>query len=173
MFVAQDDASTDHKNATAVACVFANNESTQGNIGGGARAFGCTVVGKKKQGVVVSDSAAYSLNTIYYGGETVPAGADLRNCVVYGFNANDNTDTANNKFLDPELISVLDGDYHVSRRSPCIGYTAAISSDPFFWMTYDGMMDAPLVFDSNGRAIVGAYQETFRKGAAGLSIIFR
>jgi hypothetical protein len=40
-------------------------------------------------------------------------------------------------------------------------------------MTYDGMMDGPLVFDSNGRAIVGAYQETFRKGAAGLSIIFR
>lgn len=173
VFAAQNNSATDHKNATAVACVFANNDTVQGNIGGGARAFGCTVVGKKKQGVVVSDSAAYSLNTIYYGGETVPAGADLRNCVVYGFNANDNTGTANNKFLDPELISVVDGDYHVSRRSPCIGYTAAISSDPFFWMTYDGMMDGPLVFDSNGRAIVGAYQETFHKGLVGICIIIR
>ena len=172
IMTAQNDTATDHKNASAVACVFANNDSVRGDIGGGARAFNCTIIGATNSGVSTSDSAAYSLNTIYYGGETVNGASTMSNCVVWGCADTSSLSGTPNKVENPMFASRKNGDYSVDRYSPCVGFAAALDSDPYFWGVFDGAMDGPLIF-KDGCAVVGAYQKTVRVIIPGLCVFVR
>ena len=160
-------------NGTAAFCVFANNTLTepsedQGLIGGAARVYNCTVVGAKNSGRVTSGKSGYSLNTIYFGGEAVYGASTLEKCVIYGC-ADTGGVSVNNKVADP-VLSREAGDYHVDRRSPCVGY-ATVAGD--LWKVFDGAMDGALAFDASGFAVVGAYQETVSVGKSGMCVFVR
>ena len=159
-------------------CLFADNtlvspSAEQGLIGGNSIAYNCTVTGEKNAGRVTSGKTGVSLNTIYYGGEMVYGASTMANCVVWGCADASALAGTPNKVEKVRFADLAAGDYRVAKRSPCVGYAAALDADPYFWQVYDGAMDGPLVFDANGRAVVGAYQETFRMGIDGLSIIIR
>jgi hypothetical protein len=164
-------------NGTAAFCVFANNtltsnEEDAGIAAGAARVYNCTVVGVPYVGYLVGGKSAYSLNTIYYGGDTVHQEASFMNCVLWGFrNADENGETLK-KLEDPDFISRPKGDYRVSRKSPCIGYAAALDADPYFWTVFDGAMDGALAF-TDGRAVVGAYQESLEKKEYGFTVTIK
>ena len=94
------------------------------------------------------------------------------NCVLWGFrNADENGETLK-KLEDPDFISRPKGDYRVSRKSPCIGYAAALDADPYFWSVFDGAMDGALAF-TDGRAVVGAYQESLEKKEYGFTVTIK
>ena len=164
-------------NGTAAFCVFANNTLTSSEedaeiAAGGARIYNCTVVGALGAGYHAGGRFAYSLNTIYYGGCSVRRDASLMNCVLWAFQAADGNSGADNKLEDPIFISRLKGDYRVSGKSPCVGYAAALDVDPYFWTVFDGAMDGSLAF-ADGRAVVGAYQETPVKREYGFTVTIK
>lgn len=164
-------------NGTAAFCVFANNtltsnEEEAGIAAGAARVYNCTVVGVPHVGYLVGGRSAYSLNTIYYGKGIIHPNASLMNCVLWGFRDVDESSEGIKKLEDPDFISRSKGDYRVSRKSPCIGYAAALDADPCFWGVFDGAMDGALAF-TNGRAVVGAYQETLEKKEYGFTVIIK
>ena len=157
-------------------CVFANNTLTepsaeQGLIGGAARVYNCTVVGAPNDGRVTSGKTGVSLNTIYYGGETVYGASTMNHCVIWGC-TDTSAVTGENKVENPMFASRKNGDYSVDRCSPCVGFAAALDSDPYFWGVFDGAMDGPLIF-KDGRAVVGAYQKTIRVTMPGLCVFVR
>ena len=167
--------SADWKSSTAAFCVFANNtlanpSDTQGLIGGAARVFNCTVVGATDAGRVSGGKSAFSLNTIYYGGEAVYGAETMANCVVWGC-ADTSAVSGGNKVENPVFVSRRLGDYRVGNRSPCVGYAATVDTGDF-WQVFDGAMDGALVF-RNGRAVVGAYQRTEFVDEKGLLLLFK
>lgn len=167
-----DSMTVDNDNGTAAFCVFANNTlmepgAEQGLIGGAARVYNCTVVGAKDAGRVTSGKTGLSLNTIYYGGETVYGVSTMNHCVIWGC-ADTSAVTGVNKVADP-VFSRTPGDYHVDRLKACVGY-AEVTTD--LWKVFDGAMDGALVF-KDSYAVVGAYQQTVTVVPPGLMIIFR
>jgi len=171
-----DSMTVNNDNGTAAFCVFANNTLTepsegQGLIGGAARVYNCTVVGAKNEGRITGGKSGYSLNTIYYGGETVYGASTLTNCVVWGCADTSGVSAESSKVADP-MLSREAGDWHVDRRSPCVGYSAALAADQYFWKVFDGAMDGALKL-KDGRAVVGAYQQTVVVAQPGLMVIFK
>ena len=168
-----DSMTVNNDNGTAAFCVFADNTlmepgAEQGLIGGAARVYNCTVVGAKDAGRVTSGKSGYSRNTIYFGGEAVYGASTLTNCVIYGC-ADTSGVSSDNKVADP-VLSREAGDYHVDKRSPCVGY-AAVAGD--LWTVFDGAMDGALAFNAGGFAVVGAYQETVRVVMPGMCVFVR
>ena len=157
-------------------CVFANNTAegdsgdTQGIFGGKARIYNCTVVGTKDEGRLAGGLSAFSLNTVYDGGAVLYGSGTLSNCVVYDC-ADTSGMSASCKVANPLFVSRSDGDYRVDKTSPCVGFSATVDTQNF-WMVFDGAMDGPLSF-KNGRAVVGAYQETVRCRIPGLCVFVR
>ena len=171
-----DSMTVNNDNATAAFCVFANNTltepgDTQGLIGGAARVYNCTVVGTPESGRVTGGKTGVSLNTIYFGGESVYGASAMSDCVIWGC-ADTSAVTGENKVADPVFASLRKMDVRVDKNSPCAGYAAALNSDPYFWKVFDGAMDGALMF-KDGRAVVGAYQIGVVVRAFGFSIIFR
>lgn len=169
-----DSTTVSSDNGTASFCVFADNtlnepSATMGVIGGAARVFNCTVVGTKNEGSLTSGKSAFSRNTIYDGGATVYGAATMSRCVVFNCSDSSSLSETDNQVRDPDFISRQEGNYHVSKNSACIAYA---SLDGDVWKVFDGAMDGLLNF-SGDQFVVGAYQETFRKTAPGLCIIFR
>ena len=157
----------------AAFCLFEGNtlvspSDTQGIVGGKAVVCNCTVVGAKNAGRVTSGKSGYSLNTIYFGGEAVYGASTLEKCVIYGC-ADTSGVSSDNKVADP-VLSREAGDYHVDKRSPCVGY-ATVAGD--LWKVFDGAMDGALAFDASGFAVVGAYQETVRVVMPGMCVFVR
>ena len=171
-----DSMTVNNDNGTAAFCVFANNtltepSATQGLIGGAARVYNSTVVGTSSSGRVTGGKTGVSLNTIYFGGETVYGASTLENCVIWGC-ADTSAVTGDNVVDNPLFKARNDGDYRVGKSSPCVGYAAALNEDAYFWKVFDGAMDGALVF-KNGRAVVGAYQKTVRVVIPGLCVIIK
>ena len=171
-----DSTTVNNDNATAAFCVFANNmltepSATQGLIGGAARVYNSTVVGTLNSDRVTGGKTGVSLNTIYFGGETVYGAGTLENCIIWGC-ADTSAVTGDNVVDNPLFKSRADGDYRVGKSSPCVGYAAALNEDAYFWKVFDGAMDGALVF-KNGRAVVGAYQKTVRVVIPGLCVIIK
>jgi hypothetical protein len=171
-----DSMTVNNDNGTVAFCVFANNtltepSATQGLIGGAARVYNSTVVGTLNSDRVTGGKTGVSLNTIYFGGETVYGASTLENCVIWGC-ADTSAVTGDNRVQNPDFMSRADGDYRVSKRSPCVGYAAALNEDAYFWKVFDGAMDGALAF-KNGRAVVGAYQKTVRVVIPGLCVIIK
>ena len=175
----KDDIAVSDTSATASFCVFADNTLTepsagQGLIGGAARVYNCTVVGARDAGRVTGGKTGLSRNTVYWGGETVYGAPAMTNCVVWGCADASALAGTPNKVEKVRFVDLAAGDYRVGKRSPCVGYAAALDADPYFWQVYDGAMDGLLAFDANGRHVVGAYQTAVKLARDnGLTLVVR